>query len=506
MAQIQSNQPINSLSTSTTTINNQLPPSPSYLTQIPTELYEQLSHAQKSALRTLEWEFDVSKSKLSAVVDHFLEEFTRGLAQVPSLTDTHNHNFLPMIPTFIHDVPTGDEQGIFLALDLGGTNLRVCEVNLNGDKTFTIKSNKYKLSDEVKTGTAAELFGFIADCVERFLVELGHDLTSDERLHLGFTFSFPAHQTALDKGKLIAWTKGFKASGAIGNDVVKLLQDALDSRGLHVHCNALVNDTTGTLMARAYQSGSAIVGAIFGTGTNGAYVENLDRVEKLANKPQKFNHMIINTEWGAFDNDRKVLPVTKYDNKLDRQSMNPRKQAFEKMISGMYLGEVTRNIILDFLDNLIIFQGLSSGELNRHYGIDTALMSAIELGRDNTSKDWLKATKKIITDSFEVEASDADCVMIQRICEIVATRAARLSATAIATIIRRTDPKGTLAIGVDGSVIEHYPKFQQRMIGALTDLFDESVCDRLVIGLAKDGSGVGAALCALQAKKQAESL
>ncbi|KAH9816571.1 hexokinase-domain-containing protein [Melampsora americana] len=495
---------------STLTINSSLDdarPSPSYLTQIPIELYEKLSSDQKNALRTLEWQFDVSKSKLSAVVDHFLEEFTRGLAQVPSLTDTHNHNLLPMIPTFIHDVPTGDEQGIFLALDLGGTNLRVCEVNLNGDKTFTIKSNKYKLSDEVKTGTAAELFGFIAECVETFLVELGHDLSSDERLHLGFTFSFPAHQTALDKGRLIAWTKGFKASGTIGNDVVKLLQDALDSRGLQVHCNALVNDTTGTLMARAYQSGSAVVGAIFGTGTNGAYVENLEKVKKLTNKSQKFNHMIINTEWGAFDNDRKVLPVTKYDNKLDRLSINPRKQAFEKMISGMYLGELSRNIILDFLDNLIIFQGLSSGELNTHYGIDTALMSAIELAHDHTSASAsLESTKKIITNSFGVQPSDADCVMIQRICEVVATRAARLSATAIATIIRQTDPKGTLAIGVDGSVIEHYPKFQQRMMGALTDLFDKSVCDRLVIGLAKDGSGVGAALCALQAKKQADSL
>lgn len=56
-------------------------------------------------------------------------------------------------------------------------------------------------------GPASELFGFIADCVKEFLTELGHDLNDDEKLHLGFTFSFPAHQTALDKGTLISWTK-----------------------------------------------------------------------------------------------------------------------------------------------------------------------------------------------------------------------------------------------------------------------------------------------------------
>lgn len=35
------------------------------------------------------------------------------------------------------------------------------------------------------------------------------------------------------------------------------------------------------------------------------------------------------------DDQRTVLPVSIFDNKLDRESINPRKQAFEKMVSGM---------------------------------------------------------------------------------------------------------------------------------------------------------------------------
>lgn len=56
--------------------------------------------------------------------------------------------------------------------------------------------------------------------------------------------SFPVEQTAIDAGKVLTWTKGFSATGAIGNDVVKLLQDSLDRKHIHVRCSALVNDVS----------------------------------------------------------------------------------------------------------------------------------------------------------------------------------------------------------------------------------------------------------------------
>jgi hexokinase len=123
--------------------------------------------------------------------------------------------------------------------------------------------------------------------------------------------SFPVEQTALDKGKLLTWTKGFAAKNAIGHDVVKLLQDALDRKQVHVRCSALVNDTVGTLLSRSYQSGPALIGAIFGTGTNGAYIDKVDTITKLgegaiteSKKGGKDGgaYMVVNTEWGAIDN------------------------------------------------------------------------------------------------------------------------------------------------------------------------------------------------------------
>lgn len=60
-------------------------------------------------------------------------------------------------------------------------------------------------------------------------------------------------------------------------------------------------------MSRAYLSGSCLLGAIFGTGTNGAYVEDVNEIKKLSPEIRKelgpsVNKMIINGEWGAFDN------------------------------------------------------------------------------------------------------------------------------------------------------------------------------------------------------------
>ena len=43
---------------------------------------------------------------------------------------------------------------------------------------------------------------------------------------IGFCFSFPVEQTAVDAGRLLAWTKGYENPGAVGACPAKLLQEA----------------------------------------------------------------------------------------------------------------------------------------------------------------------------------------------------------------------------------------------------------------------------------------
>jgi hexokinase len=152
---------------------------------------------------------------------------------------------------------------------------------------------------------------------------------------------------------------------------------------------------------------------------------------------------------------RKVLRITPHDNKCDRKSVNPRKQAFEKMVSGMYIGEVVRNVLLTLVDHQLIFKGYSSPLLNKHYGLDTALMSAIEKApsraysqdgpASNLSvEDWnasIPETRQVLSGSLAIPSehiSDEDCLVVRRVSEIVGTRGARLAAVAVAATLIQT--------------------------------------------------------------------
>ncbi len=68
-------------------------------------------------------------------------------------------------------------------------------------------------------------------------------------------------------------------------------------------------------------------------------------------------HVIINTEWGAFGDQGELDFIrTKWDEAVDEGSLNPGKQTFEKMISGMYMGELTRQVLIDMVWERLIFQ------------------------------------------------------------------------------------------------------------------------------------------------------
>lgn len=296
-----------------------------------------------------------------------------------------------------------------MAVDLGGTNFRVCSVQLHGDTTFSLTQSKIMIPRELMaSGTSKDLFLFLARQIEAFLrihhnehfeahLRRKRDGTDEEDLFdLGFTFSFPVRQCGINSGTLIRWTKGFNIPDAVGHDVCALLQSAIDDLHLPVRVAALVNDTVGTLMARSYTSPGetgTLLGAIFGTGTNGAYVEKIDKITKLQNMKDAHydtstGEMIINAEWGSFDNHLSVLPNTVYDRELDADSNNPGVQMFEKRVSGMFLGEILRRALLALHNDskLGLFKPSETSKVSipsdslfyRQWGLDTSLLSQVE--------------------------------------------------------------------------------------------------------------------------------
>jgi len=432
------------------------------------------------ALRALRSAYKLPLDMMRSLATHFKSEAVAGLAGQPSS--------VRMLPTFVNKRVTGAERGDFYALDLGGTNFRVLRLTLEGDGVVgPVKSMKFAIPDGAKTGSGAELFGFLADSVARFIaVECG----GDARGALGFTFSFPVEQSALDAGKLIVWNKGFSASGVVGEDVVALLQTQLAARGIELQVTALANDTVGTMETAAYKDGAAAVGLILGTGTNAAYLEKSRRVPKWQGAPCE--EMVINTEWGnlQMDNYRNAFDVI-----IDKATGNPGLQTFEKMISGLYLGEICRTTIL----HPSVARGFSpeaAAQLRATFGAPSSFQSSLMAAIEGDASPTLAEVDRLLHGAGVTACTVRDRALLHEACVCVSTRAARLSATATAALVEHAQlDQGACTVAVDGTVFECYPRFQQRMESAMHELMPGAQHPPKLV-LAKDGSGIGAAIIA----------
>lgn len=496
--------------------------------------------------RTLE-QFQISPEKLQQGVRYFLQQMKDGLKN-----DSSSHSYMPMIPSFITHIPNGAETGLSLAGDLGGTNFRICSVELNGDHSFNLEQYKTKVDKTLMIGTAQELFAFLSKQIRYFLAQHHADyLKSDkaEKIKMSFTFSFPLNQTALNRGTLIRWTKGFNIPDAVDKDIVELFQAEIDALHLPVKIVAITNDTVGTLLANAYSTlttHKTVLGCIFGTGTNGAYAEKLENITKLDPKVVEFfkskniDDMIINTEWGSFDNELKYLPTTIYDEIVDSETTNPGVHVFEKRISGMFLGELVRLVILDLHKRKLILQNYEQIEATviKSVASSSSLVNLPNLPRrTNTTRlshrilgEWnlntetlskiqiddtkgLKVTDLVLQEALHINTTLSDRTIIKEVAEAVTTRAALLSSIAIAAVVLKTgrlgitlDDEGNLQkthlhdeqveVGADGAVIEFYPGFRDHIYrGLALSQLGEEFAKKVDITIAKDGSGVGAALC-----------
>lgn len=473
----------------------------------------------RSAVDDIVKSFEISSEKLRALVDLFIASAEYGLSH-----DNVGRVSMPMIPTYVTSIPTGSEKGLLLAADLGGTNFRVCSVQLNGDHTFKLLQAKNPIPVDLMTSTTDELFAYLATKIgifvkqhhaEKFQQEGGDDADAG-KLRLGFTFSFPVEQTSLNSGKLIRWTKGFDIPDTVGKDVVQVLQHHLDEQKIPVHVAALANDTVGTLLARSYtgenKEGLTSLGCIFGTGTNGAYNEKLENITKLPKKvvedlrAKEVTHMVINTEWGSFDNELKQLPVTPYDEAVDKVTSNPGYHMFEKRISGMFLGEILRHVILDLHNRGLILNQYSAESLPHRlltpWLLSSEGLSLIEID-DSTN---LIATELELKNMLRLPTTHEERIAIQKITRAISKRAAHLSAVPIAALTMKIDAfKGhniEVDVGVDGAVVEFYPGFRTMMRDAIAETQIGSKGERrLHINISKDGSSVGAALCALSSEE-----
>jgi hexokinase len=147
-----------------------------------------------------------------------LYNLARRFSQVyQHLARTSHEQFLP---TPVTQLPTGKETGRYLAIDVGGTNLRVAFIELLGDAAEsgngtlnglgksrdTLRKARrqrvrrtlekaWPIQEHLKMDQAEDLFAWIGDCIAEVVADsLTSEVTRGEiptELEMGITFSFP---------------------------------------------------------------------------------------------------------------------------------------------------------------------------------------------------------------------------------------------------------------------------------------------------------------------------
>ena len=257
---------------------------------------------------------------IAAVTELFISEMEKGLSGEPTS--------IPMIPTYISADGTPPDNVPVIAVDAGGTNLRVGLVTFINGKPEISRIDKFPMPGSLSQISSDEFFGQLAEKILPFT-------NNSERI--GFCFSYPAEIFSNRDGKIIHLTKEVSVKDSEGRIIGRELKAKLREMGVSKDLQfTLLNDTVASLMGGVAEytlSGfDGICGLILGTGYNTCCLEKGGNISKL----KSAHDMIINCESGNFTK----AVRGQVDEIIDLSCEYPNFNTMERMISGAYIGKL----------------------------------------------------------------------------------------------------------------------------------------------------------------------
>ncbi|KAL2862264.1 hexokinase family protein [Aspergillus lucknowensis] len=396
------------------------------------------------------------------------------------------------LPTPVSKLPTGLETGRYLAIDVGGTNLRVAFIELLADtadpdmartraserplrkaQTQRVKrtlERAWPIQEHLKMDNAEDLFAWIGDCIAEVVAE---SLTSDatkgtvpEELDMGITFSFPIMQESLSEATLMPMGKGFAITSDLNLRKILLSgyekhtrrpddddEPSTKRRKLFalpkLRIAAITNDAVATLVSLAYAVKSlpnsrVAMGIIVGTGCNATIPLKLSalheaKVNHVRRSDPETSEIIVNTEWtisGVLPPLKELDIVTKWDDQLDAASARPGFQPFEYMTGGRYIGELIRIIFMDYLTTVTgVSRAVLPADLTKEYGLTTSYVSD-KVARSRSDEELaaeLTHSLPPLGDTWRWDATSAG--VLRQVARTVQRRSAGLIAAAVVGLL-----------------------------------------------------------------------
>ena len=429
----------------------------------------------------------VSLKTMVKVKHAILDQMQRGLSG--------KRGGLLMLPSFVDAFPSSlvvsDREACYFAIDLGGTGLKIVRIQVRGGKLTDVEKREWAIPDECYETDNGRLMAWIVECFSGF--------TGFKRPVIGFCYSFACRQDNLDHGEQILWTKRFTGTGLLGTDVVQTLREEFSKQGIEAVIPVLMNDSVASLVGAQFADPRVQASVILGTGTNCSLVEDVRNIKTLPEVYRKHgDRMIINTEWGDCALPKRLRITLEEDEALDRASANPGHGLFEKLVSGLYIGDVSQRI----LGRIAAETGILKGILSTEGSFDGAAVSVVY----HDTSDDLHEIATLLGESFGMrETTQEERKVVRDVCVMITRRSARLCAAAIAAVASREasqlpDGDGRVVISVDGSTFTKFAGYRALVEAALDELRHASGSatglPRIELTLADGSSGSGAAVCA----------
>jgi hexokinase len=420
---------------------------------------------------------DASRLDLAALCSAFLQEMERGLQGRASS--------LPMIPTYIETARAVERGRRVIALDAGGTNMRVAVVSFDDrGKPVVEDLTRHRMPGVDAAMERDEFFRAMAEVV------LPCARKADA---IGFCFSYPAEIMPDKDGRLIQFTKEIKARGVDGQMVGANLRAALAALGAREPARVvLLNDTVATLLAgrnampdRKFDD---FMGIVCGTGLNAAYVERNALITKTPNLDPA-GSQIVNTESGSFARGA----YGRVDDGFDATMANPGKYRHEKTISGGYLGSLCLYAARQAARAGVLTPPLGR-ELDKLSGLDTRDLNAFLLRPDGLDNPLGVACGR-------AGGGAADARGLYRLCDSIVERASAMVAVNLAAVLLKTgkgaDPRYPVCIAVDGTTFWQMRTFRVRVESHLRSILRGKRARAWEIASVDDAPLLGAAIAAL---------
>ncbi|CAN3364905.1 N-acetylglucosamine kinase 1 [Diutina catenulata] len=425
---------------------------------------------------------NLTEAELSAQSDKLVDDMYDCIARESQICFLPNYNISP----------TGNEQGKFLAIDLGGSTLRVATVVIDppsgddkevrasrihnqGERSWIVPNHKKIMN--------WAFFQFVGARVKEMLEENGIDLTST--ISTGITWSFPLETTKHNRGRICVVSKGYTIGEDIfGRDLKDILEQVMkEDHGISIDIKAILNDSLAVYAAGLFSDPYMRLAMVLGTGTNMCCALNATSTMPESKKIAGESQILYNTEFSMFGDTFIGQVTNEYDAMIHARyadfspevfvpylKADPRTgmvfQPTEMLTSGRYVPELARLVVHDLVKQKRLFAQVTSSLelLSKPYeGLSGQVMRCID---DQSFPDVvakLAATYSIAPQ----EITRDDVVTLKVIVGAIIKRAAFVVASmtvAFIKIITKQNQEhfdhNMVNVGYIGSVLEHFDNYR----------------------------------------------